>query len=163
MISGKWVQFKMKGNKYMSRLIVINRLDLGSRELGWELWNGKEIVEMTSFQIKASIKADIKVCGLKIDDDGNLDLDREGFFTTNMMKHGHINCYKPMIIGKCHTSDFYVVTDKLENDGKTYYKLITSRFSHEVYDEERIKVLLNMGFITGGIKLEDDKLVMPSI
>lgn len=148
----------------MNKLFVINRLDLGSRELGWELWNGTEVVELSTLQVKAIIKAGDKICGLKIDDDGNLDLDREGFFTTNMMKHSHINHYTPMIIDRNHMANFFVVVDKFEYEGKVVYTTISSRFARENHYEERIMMMLQMGMVTGGIKIDEfGKLVMPAI
>ena len=77
--------------------IVVNKLVLGNRELGWELWSGKEVMEYTSKQIKDMIKAGKqKICGLKIGDNDELLLDKDGFFTTNMMVHSHIGSWKSM-------------------------------------------------------------------
>ena len=71
--------------------VVINKLVLGNRELGWECWNGKEVAEYTSKQLKDIINGEKqKVCGLRVGKSGELELDKEGFFTSNMIVHSHI-------------------------------------------------------------------------
>ena len=37
--------------------VVVNRIMLGNRELGWEVWNGRSIDEYTSKQIENIIRA----------------------------------------------------------------------------------------------------------
>lgn len=44
--------------------IDVNREMLGSREVGWSLWSGKDVMEMTSGQIKILLKAGWEIKGL---------------------------------------------------------------------------------------------------
>ena len=46
--------------------VVVNKLVLGNRELGFECWDGKQIAEFTAKQLKDMIRAGKqKVCGKK--------------------------------------------------------------------------------------------------
>lgn len=62
--------------------VVILREMLGTREINYSLWDGKQVIEMTAKQIKEAIKSNIKICGLTLDVEENLVLDKEGFLTT---------------------------------------------------------------------------------
>ena len=92
---------------------VINRIDLGAKRiLGYELFDGKQIIEKTGKQIMDGIMAGEVYCGLKLSESGkSLELDNEGFFTTNMMIHSHIDDYKPMISGVNTTNIMYIIID----------------------------------------------------
>lgn len=78
---------------------MVNKLMLGSRELGWELWDGKGILEQTSKQIKDTIISGERVYGLIVGESGELELDTDGFFTTDLMLHSHIGCFRTMSSG----------------------------------------------------------------
>lgn len=142
---------------------VINRLDLGSRELGWELYDGHQVIELTSRQLKEEILSDNIICGLYIAEDGELDLDREGFFTTNMMIHSHINQYKPMITDNCIANLMYVVIGSHKEDNKEVYDLVSSRMARETFDSNKLKAFLDFGMISGGIRLNGNKLELAPI
>lgn len=148
----------MKNPKY-----VINRLDLGSRELGWELYDGHQVIELTSRQLKEEIKSQNIICGLCIAEDGELDLDNEGFFTTNMMIHAHIDQYKPMISSTCMANVMYIVIGSHKEDNKEVYDLVSSRMARETFDTSKVKTLLEMGIISGGIRLNGNKLELAPI
>lgn len=68
------------------RRFVVNRTMLGNREQGWALWNGREIVEMTSNEIKSALKRGEEILGLAVENE-KLVPDK-GFFTRNIMEHG---------------------------------------------------------------------------
>lgn len=142
--------------------VVINKLVLGNRELGWELWNGKEVMEYTSKQLKDIINAGKqKVCGLKIGESGELELDREGFFTTNMMVHSHIGSWKSME-EEGMTNLLYVCIGSHEEAGEVVYDCISSRFEQAKISESDMRAYLRIGFISGGAKLDGDKIVVAS-
>lgn len=142
--------------------IVINQLVLGNRELGWECWNGKELVEYTSKQLKDIIKAGKqKVCGLKIGQHGELELDKDGFFTTNMMVHSHIGSWKAME-QEGMTNVLYVCIGSHEESGKVVYDCISSRFEQAEVSESDMRAYLRIGIISGGAKMENDNIVLAS-
>ena len=74
--------------------VVVRRECLGSREIGWSIFNGKSIQECTSIQIRNLIKSGQKVCGLALKEN-DLVLDEEGFFTSNLIEHRSCDNYTP--------------------------------------------------------------------
>lgn len=140
--------------------IVVNKLVLGNRELGWELWSGKEVMEYTSKQLKDMIKAGKqKVCGLKIGDNDELLLDKEGFFTTNMMVHSHIGSWKSME-EESMVNNLYVCIGSHEESGKVVYDCISSKFEQAKISENDMKAYLKIGIVSGGAKLDGEKIVL---
>ncbi len=140
--------------------IVVNKLVLGNRELGWELWSGKEVMEYTSKQLKDMIKAGKqKVCGLKIGDNDELELDKEGFFTTNMMVHSHIGSWKSME-EESMVNNLYVCIGSHEESGKVVYDCISSKFEQAKISENDMKAYLKIGIVSGGAKLDGEKIVL---
>lgn len=91
--------------------VVILREMLGAREINYSLWDGKQVIEMTAKQIKEAIKSNIKICGLTLDVEENLVLDKEGFYCNNIMEHRHCGNYSPMITddGLLASNLFYIV------------------------------------------------------
>lgn len=140
--------------------IVVNKLVLGNRELGWELWSGKEVMEYTSRQLKDMIKAGKqKVCGLKIGDNDELELDKEGFFTTNMMVHSHIGSWKSME-EESMVNNLYVCIGSHEESGKMVYDCISSKFEQARISENDMRAYLKIGIVSGGAKLDGEKIVL---
>ena len=75
----------------MCKLFVINSLYLGNRSLGYELYDGKGVVEMTEKQVRDGILAGQEIYGLKVSENGiDLEPDREGFFMNNLVAHRHM-------------------------------------------------------------------------
>ncbi len=140
--------------------IVVNKLVLGNRELGWELWSGKEVMEYTSKQIKDMIKAGKqKICGLKIGDNDELLLDKEGFFTTNMMVHSHIGSWKSME-EESMVNNLYICIGSHEESGKVVYDCISSKFEQAKISENDMRAYLKIGIVSGGAKLDGEKIVL---
>lgn len=141
-----------------AKRFVVTRTMLGNREQGWALWNGKEIVEMTSKEIKDAIIRKEEIFGLAVGAGEELELDK-AFFTRNIMEHRQVGNYKPMVEeDNCVANVFYIVTGKAENGG---YEVISTKFERTVISEEKAKVMLTMGIISAGAKLENDKVVLP--
>jgi hypothetical protein len=140
--------------------VVISRLMLGNRELGWECWSGKEVMEYTSKQLKDIILAGKqKVCGLKIGEDGELELDKDGFFTTNMTVHRHINNWETMN-DESMANLLYTCIGSHEENGKMVYDCISSRFEQAVLTDSDMRAYLKIGIVSGGIKVDGDKLIL---
>jgi len=143
----------------MCKLYVLNELVLGGRELGWELFNGKEVVEMTSKQIKDGLKAGKEIYGLRVTDKGELVPDEKVFYNNYMIKShvGNLRPYGENTIANV----MYVVTGSHIENGVKVYDVISSRFEQAGFSEERLKALMELGLVQGGAKLEDGKIVLP--
>jgi hypothetical protein len=141
--------------------VVISKLMLGNRELGWECWDGSKVAEYTSKQLADIIKAGKqKVCGLKIGD-GELELDKEGFYTTNMMVHSHICSWKPMD-EESMANVLYTCIGTRTASGKKVYECISSRWEQLKLSEEDMRAYLKMGIVASGAKLDGDKIEVAS-
>lgn len=141
--------------------VAINRLFLGARELGWELWNGKEIIEMTSGQIKTALKSGrSEILGLCLDEKGELQLDKEGYMMQNIMCKVHIGKLTPMIEDELVMMNiFYYVVGIEEQEGEILYQVVSSRFARETLKAEKLLALYDLGAVAGGMKLENEKII----
>lgn len=141
--------------------VAINRLFLGARELGWELWNGKEITEMTSGQIKTVLKGGkSEILGLVLDEKGELQLDREGYMMNNIMCKVHIGKLTPMIEDELVMMNvFYYVVGTKEEDGNMVYEVVSSRFARETLGKEKLMALYELGAVAGGMKVENGEII----
>ena len=143
--------------------VAINKLMLGNRELGWELWDGKGVLEQTSRQIKDAIKNGERVYGLKLDKNEELTLDADGFFTTDLMLHSHIGNYKSMTSDAGVTNQVMVCVGSKTAGGKKVYDCISSRFEQIRVSEEEMKAYLKIGLVTSGAKLNGEEIVVASM
>lgn len=136
--------------------VVVNREMLGARETGWSLWDGKQVMELTAKQIKDIMRKGNKVCGLTLDDKGELIPDKEGFFTTNIMEHRHCGQYRPMVEAEgCMANLFYIVIGTKEEKGEKQYECISTKFEQLVLSEADVKAYLRIGIISAGARLND--------
>lgn len=144
----------------LNKGFVINRLYLGSRELGWELWDGKQVIEATSGQIKAALKSGSGIYGLCLDEKGELQLDREGYMMNNIMCKVHIGKLTPMIEDELVMMNvFYYVVGTKEEDGNMVYEVVSSRFARETLGKEKLMALYELGAVAGGMKVENGEII----
>ena len=144
--------------------VVIRKELLGAREQGWSVWTGKDVQELTSKQIKDIIKAGKeKICGLKIGESGELELDGEGFFTRNLMEHRMCNNFKPMFEEDSVANMMYTVIGSHDENGSTVYNCISNRFEQAKLTELEVKTYIKIGIISSGAKLDGDKIVLADL
>lgn len=149
------------------KLVVMNKLSLGTRELGWEALSlpKGEVLEFTSVQLKNMIKqGKDEVYGLKLSKNGNeLEFDKESFFTTNMMNKVHINALTPIIEDETMVNLFYVVIGTHKEKDVTMYDVVSSRYERTTFTAEKLKTLLELHIISGGAKLENGEIIVASL
>ena len=149
------------------KLVVTNQIFLGTRAICYEAYSlpKGEVVELTEKQIKDALKGITtdEVYGLALSDAGELVLDTENFFTTNMMKKIHTNTLIPMVEDDCLANLFYIVigTHKVKNE--TVYDVISSRYERTTFTADKLKTLLEMHIISGGAKLENGEIVVATL
>ena len=149
------------------KLVVTNEIFLGTRTIcyvAYSLPKG-EVVELTEKQIKDTLKGLItdEVYGLRLSEAGELELDTDGFFTTNMMNKLHINTLVPMVEDDCLANLFYIVIGTHKNKQETVYDVISSRYERASFNADKVKTLLEMHIISGGVKLENGEIVVASL
>lgn len=149
----------------MCNYYLINELALGNRSLGFEFATEKEVVEMTAKIVKDNIKAGKKIHGLQIaGKEEELVLD-EKFYMRNYTVKTHINNIRPKYEyeGQCVANIMYIVIGSHEENGKTVYDVISSRVERTTFGEEKLKAMYDLGFISGGCKVENDKIILPNL
>ena len=153
----------------MCNYYLINELSLGTRNLGFEFIaisdKKSEVVEMTAKTVRDNIKAGKKIHGFQLAENGNdLVLD-EKFFMRNYTVKTHINNIRPKYDydGSCVANIMYIVIGSHEENGKTVYDVISSRVERTTFSEDKLKAMYELGFISGGCKVEDDKVILPSL
>lgn len=153
----------------MCNYYLINELSLGIRNLGFEFIaisdKKSEVVEMTAKTVRDNIKAGKKIHGFQLAENGNdLVLD-EKFFMRNYTVKTHINNIRPKYEynGQCVANIMYIVVGSHEENGKRVYDVISSRVERTTFSEDKLKAMYDLGFISGGCKIEDDKVILPSL
>ena len=151
-------------NNMCRKLVVTNEIFLGARPICYEAYSlpKGEVVELTEKQIKDAIKGltTDEVYGLALTESGELILDTENFFTTNMMKKVHTNTLVPMVEDDCLANLFYIVIGTHKEKGNTMFDVISSRYEQTSFTEEKVKTLLDMHIISAGAKMQDGKVVV---
>ena len=151
-------------NNMCRKLVVTNEIFLGARPIRYEAYSlpKGEVVELTEKQIKDTLKGFTtdRVYGLRLSEAGELELDTDDFFTTNMMKKIHTNTLVPMVEDACLANLFYIVIGTHKEKGNTMYDVISSRYERTSFTEEKVKTLLDMHIISAGAKMQDGKVVV---
>ena len=131
---------------------VINRMDLGNRVTGYELFNAAtgEILGFSPKQVKDNIEA---IRGLKVDEaTGEIELD-DKFFMKNIIIKTGINTTKPLNEEDCIANVLYTLLGMKKEGNTTSYELINSRFRREWVAESKLKALIEVGMVQGGCEL----------
>lgn len=126
----------------MEKKFVINRVDLGQRVVGYELFNsavnGGEVIGMTPKQLCDAIKAG-EVLGMTAD----MKLDEAKGFHAIMVKTG---------VGNLTSTDPTAVANLMytvyKREGENF-KVISSRFGRQTFCADKIKALLDLGAVNG--------------
>lgn len=146
------------------KLVVTNEIFLGTRAICYEAYSlpKGEVVELTEKQIKDTLKGFTtdEVYGLRLSEAGELELDTDGFFTTNMMKKIHTNTLVPMVEDDCLANLFYIVIGTHKDKANTMYDVISSRYERTSFTEEKVRTLLDMHIISAGAKVQGDKIIV---
>lgn len=148
----------------MSRkIIVVNELVLGQRNLGFEalvLPKG-EIVEYTTKQLKELIMAGREdVFGLAVSTETGELIPDESFYCRNYMVKSHINSLVPKFESDSLVNLFYIVIGTHKEKGNVLYDVVSSRYERAVITAEKVKIMLDMGIISAGAKLENGEILV---
>ena len=138
----------------MDKKFIINRVDLGQRVTGYEVFNpgvnGGEVIGMTAKQLSEAVKSG-EVLGMVLDGSGALKLDEAKGFRAIMVKTG---------VGTLTSTDPSAVANLMytvyRRDGENY-KVISSRFGRQSFCADKIKALLDLGAVNG-VVLDGDTI-----
>ena len=129
---------------------------IGSRPVGWCLFNSKDFSFLSEKQIKLKMQQGILVNGLKLDDEGNVAIDTE--FTKNLMAKSGLS-FQPIIEADeddvSVMNKYFGLVKVLKEDVGTTYHFITNKCGYEIFTEDKLKSLLEM-MDFGGVELASD-------
>lgn len=138
----------------MDKKFIINRVDLGQRVTGYEVFNpavnGGEVIGMTVKQLSEAVKSG-EVLGMVLDGNGALKLDEDKGFRAIMVKTG---------VGTLTSTDPSAVANLMytvyRRDSDNF-KVVSSRFGRQSFCADKIKALLDLGAVNG-VVLDGDAI-----
>lgn len=143
--------------------VAIRRECLGNRETGWSLWTGKDVMETTARNIKDMLKSGTYVAGLKLGGDGELELDSDGFYTTNLIEHRAAGNYKPMITGDMMANVMYTVIGLHQEKGVDMCDCVSSKFEQISLTADEVKSYIKLGLICSGARIDGENIVIADV
>lgn len=145
------------------KIVVMNELVLGNRNLGYEALSlpKGEVVEFTAKQLKdLIISGKEEVYALTISKETGELIPDESFYCTNYMVKSHINSLVPKFESDSLVNLFYVVIGTHKEKGVTVYDVVSSRYESATLTAEKVKIMLDMGIISAGAKLENGEILV---
>ena len=129
---------------------------IGSRMVGWCVFNGKDYSFLSDKAIKTKLAAGDLVNGLRLDEEKNVVIDKE--FTKILMGKSGLT-FSP-ITGEDDMEDdsvmnkYYALVKFSESKAGKKYEFITSRCGYEIFDEPQLKAMLAV-LDMGGVRLDE--------
>lgn len=145
------------------KIVVMNELVLGNRNLGYEALSlpKGEVVEFTAKQLKdLIISGREEVYALTVSKETGELIPDESFYCSNYMVKSHINSLVPKFESNSLVNLFYVVIGTHKEKGVTVYDVVSSRYERGVLTAEKVKIMLDMGIISAGAKLENGEIIV---
>ena len=132
---------------------VINRVDLGKRIVGYKVYvsESKEFIGLTEKQVRDTLSKGEQVYGFILGAEDNLQLDKEGFHTNNIMVETGIDRLRPLETSGAAVNVFYVVVAVHKGKDGTTYEMVSSRYGRTTITENKLKSLMEVGCISGGV------------
>jgi len=145
----------MEAKKMCKKTTVAYADYIGSRLVGWCVFNGKDYSFISGKAVKARIKEGNLVNGLTLDEEGNVTIDKT-FARCLTGKSG-------LSFGPIQSDDedesvmnkYYALVKVVKGKDGTSYHFITNRCGYEVFAEEQVKAMLAI-LDMGGIQMGPD-------
>lgn len=138
---------------------------LGQRIIGYDCFESKSkgFIGMSENQIVAKLKRGERVYGFVLGKENDKDilvLDADGFNMTNLqLKSGVNNLSWLNDNAECDMNIAVVVVAVKVEKAKRTYETVNARHARVDYDENKLRMLLELGVPVAGVKLDRNKLV----
>lgn len=139
---------------------------LGQRLIGYDCFDSKSkgFIGMSEKQIIDNLKRGERVYGFVLvteNEEDKLVLDVDGFNMCNLqLKSGVNNLTWLNENSDCDMNIALVVVAIKNENGKKSYETVNARHARVEYDENKLKMLMEIGVNVAGVKLEKNKLVL---
>ena len=132
---------------------------IGTRLVGWCVYNGKDYSFISDKMVKGRIKQGDLVNGLTLDEEEKVVLDRT--FAKCLMGKSGLGFEPIMSEDEDETivNKYYGLVKVVKAKEGNSYHFITNKCGYEVFTEEQVKAMLAI-IDMGGIKLEDGSLMV---
>lgn len=139
---------------------------LGQRLIGYDCFDSKSkgFIGMSEKQIVDKLKRGERVYGFVLgneDDKDVLVLDADGFNMTNLqLKTGVNNLSWLNDNADCDMNIALVVVAVKNENGKKSYETVNARHARVDYDENKLKMLIEIGVPVAGVKLDKNRIMV---
>lgn len=130
---------------------------IGSRMVGWCVFNGKDYSFISDKTVKTKITSGDMVNGLRVDEDGNVAIDQE--FTKSLMGKSGLS-FNPITAAGDEDDEpvmnkYYALVKVVKAKEGASYHFITNRCGYEIFSEEQLKAMLAV-LEMGGVRMGPD-------
>ena len=139
---------------------------LGQRLVGYDCFDSKSkgFIGMSEKQLVDKLKRGEKVYGFALvteNDEDKLMLDVAGFNMCNLqLKSGVNNLSWLNENSDCDMNIALVVVAVFTEKGKKVYETVNARHARVVYDESKLRMLIEIGIPVAGVKLDKNRIVV---
>lgn len=128
---------------------------IGSRMVGWCVFNGKDYSFISSKGVANHIKQGNLVNGLTLDEEGTVVLDQT--FAKSLMGKSGLSFESIMSIDEDEPvmNKYYALIKVVKTKTGNNYHFITNRCGYEVFTEEQVKTMLSI-LDMGGIQIDSN-------
>ena len=138
---------------------------LGQRLIGYDFYDSKSkgFIGMTEKQIIAKLKNGERIYGFILaEEDGKevLKLDAEGFNMRNLQIKSGVNTCSWLNDAESTDINMGLIVVSVSGDTKKAYETVNIRHARVNYTTEKLKMLIELGAMVAGVRLEKNKLVI---
>ena len=139
---------------------------LGQRLIGYDCFDSKSkgFIGMSEKQIIDKLKRGERVYGFVLgnaDEKDKLILDTDGFNMTNLqLKSGVNNLSWLNENSDCDMNIALVVVAVFVENGKRVYETVNARHARVEYDENKLKMMIEIGVPVAGVKLDKNRVMV---
>ena len=147
-------------------MYLVNGNYLGQRLIGYDCFDSKSkgFIGMSEKQIIDKLKRNERVYGFALateNEEDKLVLDVDGFNMCNLqLKSGVNNLSWLNDNSDCDMNIALIVVAVFVEDGKRVYETVNARHARVMYDENKLRMLIEIGVPVAGVKTVKNKLVV---
>lgn len=138
---------------------------LGQRLIGYDCYESKTkgFIGFSEKQLIDKLKRGEKVYGFVLGKEGDEDklvLDSEGFNMTNLQLKSGVNNLSWLYDNSDSDMNIALVVVAVYSEkGRRTYECINARHARVEYDESKLRMLMELGIMVAGVKLDKNKIV----
>lgn len=155
-----------KDEVFIMCMYLTNGNYLGQRLIGYDCFDSKSkgFIGMSEKQIIDKLKRGERVYGFvlgNVDEKETLILDADGFNMTNLQLKSGVNSLSWLNENSdCDMNMALVVVAVYNEKGKKVYETVNARHARVEYDENKLRMLIEIGVPVAGVKQDKNRLIV---